>query len=167
MANILVDKGGPPPPNPTKDGEYSDRCPRDGCIETDRIYKFGGRDGHGEEYLHWSMYAADPRKGGCGENWTRHTKQGVVATQARGINPKWKTKSALLDRYASMPSQRYQDAYDCAFQKCNCPKCSPQWKLGLVARCSAECDGHRFKFGWYTIVGPAEIFEEIGLATTD
>lgn len=100
-----------PQADSSKDGEFYDRCPKDGCIETERIFKHGGRTGSGEDYLNWSMYNAHPKQGGCGYTWSRDTKQGLEANQAKGINPKWLTKSAQTGRSYSLPSEQFRDNF--------------------------------------------------------
>ena len=130
-----VREAGVSPPPSSKEGDGYDRCPEDGCIEVDRSFKHGGTDTRGEQYLNWSMYNADVRKGGCGTNWTRTTKQGVERDQRRGVNPKWLTGSALSGRYTDVPSRQYQDRYACAFHKCGCDVCPELISAGLTARC--------------------------------
>jgi hypothetical protein len=108
-----------PPANASKDGEYYDSCPADGCLEVDRIHKMGGEMGDGsgakgEEYLDWSMFSADRRKGGCGALWTRTTAQGQKMHDQRGMGEaKWLTRSA--QRSLSVPSQAYIDQYERIF----------------------------------------------------
>jgi hypothetical protein len=106
-----------PPANPRKDGEYYDTCPSDGCIEVDRIHKMGGTTGYdvgSQEYLDWSMFSADRRKGGCGTLWARTTRQGAQMHAERGMgDPKWLTRGAT--RTLSMPSQQYMDNYAAIF----------------------------------------------------
>lgn len=112
-AVITRDKNETPPPNPNKDGEYHDRCPKDGCLDVDRIHKNGGTTVQKrEEYLNWSMYNADPRQGGCGYSWARTTPQGVREDQAKGVNPKWGTKSAETGRAYSLPTEAFRRGYD-------------------------------------------------------
>jgi hypothetical protein len=98
-----------------KDDAYYDTCPKDQCLTVDRSFKHGGTDNKGEEHVKWAMYNADPRKGGCGNNWARDTKQGVAANNEKGRDPKWKAESAELDRTFSMPSDAYRDNYERIF----------------------------------------------------
>jgi hypothetical protein len=106
-------KDATPPPVAGKDGEYYDRCPSDGCVEVDRVHKNGGRTLRtGEEYLNWSMFNADPRKGGCGYSWARTTKQGQREDQERNINPKWLTGSAQAGRSYSLPTEQFRDNFE-------------------------------------------------------
>lgn len=111
MAHIILKQNTPPPASTAKSGEYYDRCPHDGCVEVERSYKSGGRDGRKQEHLDWSMYHADPRKGGCGTSWTRDTKQGAERARQRGINPKWLTQAASTDRTTFTPTDTYRDNY--------------------------------------------------------
>lgn len=112
-AIITRDKQETPKADPSKSGEYYDRCPHDGCLEVDRKYKNGGRTiGKGEEYLNWSMYNADPRKGGCGYTWARTTPQGVAEDRSRGVNPKWGTASAERGRSYSLPTDQFRENFD-------------------------------------------------------
>jgi hypothetical protein len=108
-----------PPANPKKEGAYYDVCPADACIEVDRIHKCGGTTGYdvgSQEYLDWSMFSADRRKGGCGALWARTTRQGQELHDQRGMGPaKWLTRSAT--RSLSVPSQAYMDNYDRIFKK--------------------------------------------------
>lgn len=138
MANILLERTTPPPPASKKDGDFYDRCPSDGCLEVDRSYKKGGTTGRGETYLDWSMYHADPRRGGCGTSWARTTKQGVEWDHKKGIDPKWKTRSAIIGSFQLSTSELYRRNYDCAFQKCGCVVCADLWTSGLRAWCM-EC----------------------------
>lgn len=111
MTALKLDKGGVPPPDPSKGGEYYDRCVVDGCIEVDRSFKSGGKTSKGEEYLDWSMYSADRRAGGCGASWARTTRQGAERDKDK-YNPKWLTRSALRGTAYSMPSDAYREGYD-------------------------------------------------------
>ena len=110
-----------PPPVSSKEGEYYDVCPRDQCLEVDRQFKNGGKDGKGHEYLSWSMYNADPRRGGCGYTWARTTPQGIAKDHAKGIDTKWGTRSAETGRSYSLPSQAYQDGWERIFGSSSCP----------------------------------------------
>lgn len=116
----------PPPANATKDGTFYDRCPEDGCLEADPTYVLGG----GEQFRDASVYFADPRKGGCGTNWSRTTRQGAERDRSRGVNPKWLTQGASLDRYTSLPSERYRRNYDCAFRRCGCALMTDEHRCG-------------------------------------
>lgn len=98
-----------------KEDSYYDKCPKDACLTVDRSFKKGGTDNKGQEHLDWSMYNADPRKGGCGNNWTRDTKQGVENNNKRGKDPKWRAESAAVDRTFSMPTDAYRDNYERIF----------------------------------------------------
>lgn len=100
------------PPDATKEGDYYDRCPNDGCVEVDRTFKIGGVDGHNEEHLFASIYSADMRQGGCGALWSRTTPQGEERFHRdRGLgDPKWRTRSGM--RLLSVPSERFQDNYE-------------------------------------------------------
>ena len=118
MTGIITEKTSSPPPADKKDGAFYDRCPSDGCLEVDRKYKNGGRDGKGEDYLNWSYFHADPREGGCGTTWTRTTKQGAERDRSRGVNPKWLTRDALVGSFTMAPSEAYRFRYDHAFGKC-------------------------------------------------
>lgn len=111
-AIITRDKDETPTPAAGKDGEYYDRCPKDGCIETDRIFKSGGRDSKKEEYLNWSMYNAAPKQGGCGYTWARTTKQGAARDDSKGVNPKWLTSAASTGRAYNVPSEQFRENYD-------------------------------------------------------
>jgi hypothetical protein len=106
-----------PPANPHKDGEYYDTCPADACIEVDRIHKCGGTTGFdvgSQEYLDWSMFSADRRKGGCGALWARTTRQGQELHDQRGMGPaKWLTRSAT--RTLSVPSEKFMSEYERIF----------------------------------------------------
>lgn len=134
MANVVLPRSGPPPANAAKSGEGYDRCPADGCIEVERSFKHGGRNGRGELYSNWDMFVADPKKGGCGENWTRTTKQGVERDHRRGVNPKWKTRSAERGTYTEIGTPGYRFNYDCAFLKCGCAFCDAQALLPATER---------------------------------
>jgi hypothetical protein len=106
------DKTSPPPPVSGKDGEYYDRCPADGCIETEPHFRNGGVDGRRQEHLSWSMYNADQKKGGCGFNWARTTNQGIKEDQAKGVNPKWGTETARTGRSYSLPTEQFRMNYE-------------------------------------------------------
>lgn len=96
-----------------KDDTYHDRCPNDGCLDVERSFKNGGKTiKKGEEYANWSMYNADPRRGGCGTSWARTTKQGVAEDQSKGVNPKWLTDSAQTGRSFSLPSEQFRENWD-------------------------------------------------------
>lgn len=110
MAYIQVDKGGSPPPVSTKDGTDYDRCPKDGCIEVDPMYRIGS-----DVNQRAAGYYADVRKGGCGMNWARTEKQGVARDQARGLNPKWPTRAAGTGRFVLEPTDAYRENYERIF----------------------------------------------------
>ena len=95
-------------------GEVFDRCPQDGCIEVERSAKSGGVDSKGEQYLSWSTFTADKRKGGCGATWPRTTQQGLQERQAKGAytNTDYLTPSATVARVHSAPSDAYRRNYD-------------------------------------------------------
>lgn len=95
-----------------KDGEGHDRCPVDGCIDVDRSFKSGGKDGKGEHHLSWEMFSADPRKGGCGVPWTRTTRQGQAADEARGVQSRFLTRSAQAQRTTSIGSDTFRANYE-------------------------------------------------------
>lgn len=111
MANIHLPKPETPQVNRKKEGDSYDRCPNDDCVEVDPTYRFGGKDGKGEQYQNWALYTADVRQGGCGHNWARTTKAGLARDHARGVHPKWLSQSALVDRTVSLPSDRYRANY--------------------------------------------------------
>lgn len=128
-----------PPASGSKDGEYSDRCPKDGCLEVDRVHKNGGRTSRGEQYLNWAMYNADARKGGCGYSWTRTTKQGIEHDASKGVRSRWKTRSAERDTFHLTTSALYRTKYDCAFLKCGCDICAHVATLPASERAGFEC----------------------------
>lgn len=100
-----------------KDGDYYDRCPADGCLEVDAAHRSEGT-GHGhdvEQYHDWSIFNADPRAGGCGATWTRTTTTGQRRDAARGISSLNLTASAGKERYVSVPSPAFADAYERIF----------------------------------------------------
>lgn len=119
VAIHLKDK--PIQPNPKKDGEGHDRCPVDGCIEVDSSWRTGGHSQrHGRkdaEYLHWEVFSADPRKGGCGVPWTRTTSQGKAQRDARGLPTGMLTRAAQAGRVMSVPSEAYRANWARAFGK--------------------------------------------------
>ena len=107
-----------PPRNSRKEGDYYDVCPADGCLEVDRIHKMGGQMGDGkgahEEYLSWSMFSADRRKGGCGALWANTTRQGQEHHDRIGMGrAKWLTRGA--ERTLSVPSDQFRDNYSAIF----------------------------------------------------
>jgi hypothetical protein len=105
-----------PPANSKKDGDYYDTCPNDGCIETDAAHRNEGlRPGPRESVHDWSIFNADPRKGGCGFTWTRTTSTGTVRDHALGRESRWKTRSAGQERYVSVPSDAFRDNYERIF----------------------------------------------------
>lgn len=112
-AFIAKDKDKAPPPDSHKEGDGVDRCPWDGCIETESQYRYGGVDGKGEEYADGFLYSADVRKGGCGAPWTRTTRQGVERDEKKNVQSKWATKSAQTGRFMLMTtSERYRSNYE-------------------------------------------------------
>jgi hypothetical protein len=111
MANIHLDNG-PPPANATIGGEDHDRCPRDGCITVDPEHRIGGRSPRGAEHYLFSIYGADPRKGGCGATWTRTGAQQHAKNQRKGMATQYRTRSAAVERYTSMPSEAYRERFD-------------------------------------------------------
>lgn len=105
------------PPSSSKEGDSYDRCPKDACVEVDPMHKIGGIDGRKEEYLHASMYFADPKQGGCGKSWSRTTAQGQEKDRSKGIDSKWPTRTAITGRSYSMPSRQYSDNFERIFGK--------------------------------------------------
>lgn len=112
MANIHLPHEGPAPVVGSKDGDYYDRCPRDGCLEVDARYKAGGIDGRGGEHRHWSLFTADRKRGGCGEVWARTTRQGRARDLQAGVQSKWATRAAAVERATSVPSEAFRTNWD-------------------------------------------------------
>ena len=114
MANIRLPHTEPYAANLKKDGEYYDDCinPACGQREVERRFKIGGTAGSDAEFLDASMYSCDPRAGGCGQAWARTTKQGLDFDHARGISPKWLTRSAARGTAHSAPSEQFRANYD-------------------------------------------------------
>lgn len=108
----FIDHAKPTQAYSNTDGEGHDRCPVDNCIDVDRSFKSGGKDGNGEHHLSWEMFSADPRKGGCGTPWTRTTRQGQAADAVRGVQSRFLTRSAQAQRVTSLPSDTFQANYD-------------------------------------------------------
>jgi hypothetical protein len=99
-----------------KDGDYYDRCPRDGCLEVDAAHRSeGNAAGARETYHDWSIFSADVRQGGCGAVWSRTTTTGVQRDHARGVEPSSLTASAGKGRYISVPSEAYRTNFERAF----------------------------------------------------
>jgi hypothetical protein len=104
-----------PPPNPRKDGDYYDTCPKDGCLEVDALHRSeGNRVGVREQVHDWSIFNADVRSGGCGFTWTRTTNSGARRDQALGREPRWRTRSAE-GRFLSVPSDEFRANYEAIF----------------------------------------------------
>ncbi len=93
------------------EADYS-RCPS--CdTETDRHFKNGGvAERSREEYLDWSLFSCDPRKGGCGTPWSRATKQGYQDRLAKGQPTRGLTRAAAVDAVQSVPSRRFMDRWE-------------------------------------------------------
>ena|SRR5580765_574671 len=107
-----------PPANSHKDGDYYDTCPNDGCLEVDAEHRSeGGRPGPREQRHDWSIFNADPRRGGCGFTWTRTATTGVEKDHQLGREPRWKTRSAGRERFVSVPSDAFRDNYDRIFRR--------------------------------------------------
>ena len=105
-----------PPVNAKKDGDYYDTCPNDGCLETDAAHRNEGlRPGPREAQHDWSIFNADPRKGGCGFTWTRTSGTGVQRDHGLGRESRWKTRSAGRESFVSVPSDAFRDNYERAF----------------------------------------------------
>lgn len=101
----------------SKDGDYYDRCPADGCLEVDAAHRSEGT-GHGErvESVHdWSIFNADQREGGCGATWTRTTTTGIARDEQHGRQSANPTASAGKGRFTSVPSDAFRDRYALAF----------------------------------------------------
>jgi len=98
----------------SKDGDYYDRCPHDGCLEVDASHRSEGNNAGAREQFHdWSIFQANPRDGGCGATWTRTTTTGARKDEARGVKSLNLTASA--NRYVSMPSEQYRSNYEAIF----------------------------------------------------
>lgn len=105
-----------PAVNPHKDGDYYDSCPHDGCMEVDALHRSEGNlSGPREKFHDWSIFNADPRKGGCGFTWTRTSSTGVQRDEARGVSSRWRTRSAGSERFLSAPTDAYRDKYEAIF----------------------------------------------------
>jgi hypothetical protein len=101
----------------SKDGDYYDRCPADGCLEVDAAHRSEGT-GHGgtvEQYHDWSIFNASAREGGCGATWTRTTTTGQEKDHAHGRQSLNLTASAGKGRFVSAPSDQFRDRYALAF----------------------------------------------------
>lgn len=61
------------------------------------------------------IYSDDLRKGGDGRTWTRTPRAAVEEDRSRGINPKWATSSAAVNRTMFTPTERYRENYARAF----------------------------------------------------
>jgi hypothetical protein len=116
MANVLLKtaRGAEldiPPANASKDGYHYDQCPNPDCGARDiePFFKIGGGEGSGE-HQHAALYVHDRRKGGCGMNWHRTTREGLEKDHARGKTPKWVTGSVQRGRsgYWSIPGDAYE-----------------------------------------------------------
>lgn len=102
-----------PPVAGSKDGDYYDRCPNDGCMEVDRSFKSGGTTmKRQEEYLDWSIFNADARQGGCGTTWSRTTSQGLARNTKRGQQTKYLTGTAARGRAYSLPTEQFRERFD-------------------------------------------------------
>lgn len=98
-----------------KSGDFYDNCinPDCGRRDVDRQWKIGGTNPrNGETHLHAAIYGCSPKDGGCGETWTRTTRQGVAADYGRGMQSKWQTRDAQRDRRVSIPSDAYRAHFD-------------------------------------------------------
>jgi len=116
MTVIKMDGYVDPPANATKDGDYYDRCPQDGCMEVDALHRSEGNlAGPREQHHDWSIFNADVRTGGCGFTWTRTTSSGAERDHDLGREPRWKTASAGSGRFTSVPSDAYRTNYERAF----------------------------------------------------
>jgi hypothetical protein len=105
-----------PPVNARKDGDYYDVCPNDGCMEVDAVHRNeGNRPGPREAQHDWSIFSADPRRGGCGFAWTRTATGGVDKDHRLGRESRWKTRSATHERFTSVPSDAFRDNYERIF----------------------------------------------------
>jgi hypothetical protein len=97
-----------------KSGDFYDDCinPDCGRRDVDRQWKIGGTNPrNGETHLHAAIYGCSPKDGGCGETWTRTTRQGVAADYGRGMQSKWLTQGAAAARTVSIPSAVFKDRY--------------------------------------------------------
>jgi hypothetical protein len=106
----------------SKDGDFYDRCPEDGCLEVDYVARNegDGSQGHehegGRETAHeWSIYSADRRQGGCGAAWTRTNATGVQRYNAMGRTPVGLTAAAEAERSYFLPTDAYRDQYERIF----------------------------------------------------
>lgn len=157
-----------PPADVNKDGADHDTCVVDRCLDVEPNFRIGGTGRRGAEFLEHSQFFADPRLGGCGANWERSTAQGMAMDAKKGVRSKWPTRSVQVGTHTSIPSNRYRDAYDCAFQKCDCPICGPQWKQGETARCQPECAGHRITyFDFQTYASGVQVLDPVYRVGTD
>ena len=104
-----------PPVNARKDGDYYDTCPHDGCMEVDALHRSEGNLSGDRETVHdWSIFNADPRRGGCGFTWTRTTNTGARRDQALGREPRWRTRTAS-GTSMSVPSPQFSANYEAIF----------------------------------------------------
>lgn len=98
----------------SKDGDYYDRCPHDGCLEVDASHRSEGNNAGAREMVHdWSIFQADPRAGGCGATWTRTTRTGQLRDEKRGV--KSLNLTAGAQRSFSLPSEQYRSNYEAIF----------------------------------------------------
>jgi hypothetical protein len=81
-----------------------DRCPNCGSAE-EPVFRLPGR----------SIYSCDLKKGGCGASHARTDKRALREDHSKGINTKWPSHSAAVNRSISVPSQSYRDNYERVF----------------------------------------------------
>ena len=84
------------------DGEDHDVNPTTGNVVEPLVRLPGGR----------VIYSDDLRRGGDGRTWARTSKQAVSGDRSRGIDPKWPTRSARVNRTTFVPSDSYSGRYE-------------------------------------------------------
>lgn len=88
-----------------REGDGFDRCPVDGCIETEAFFH--------TPVMPRYMFSADPRKGGCGALWNRNTAQAAQFQhdhRHNDLNGRM-THSAEVGRVISIPSKKFSSEY--------------------------------------------------------
>lgn len=92
------------------DGDFYDRCNR--CdTEAEASHRSEGVGETGASHHEWSVYSCDPRAGGCGNAWSKTTRQGLEKREAQGAPTQGLTASAETQRAMSLPSERYKANY--------------------------------------------------------